>query len=190
METTSKTIPDVLIYEMVDGEPIYYRGYKRYLSGEAQLDELMGSSYLQSKIVTRLVLKLGAILDPEEYEILVSEIGLQFTDNSWRAADLAIFRKEALKEAPLNNKYLRVPPEVVLEVDTKADLESIPYSYSYFHKKTEQLLEHGARKVIWIYTETKKVMIAEPDTAWRIVNWDSDVEVLDGLTINVAGFVQ
>jgi hypothetical protein len=57
-ESTVQSIPKSLIYEMVDGKPIYYRGYQEYLSGEKQLEELIGSSHIQSFIVTRLVIML------------------------------------------------------------------------------------------------------------------------------------
>lgn len=48
MESAVKAIPEVLVYEMVDGKPICYKGYKDYLSGDKQIDELMGSGYLQA----------------------------------------------------------------------------------------------------------------------------------------------
>ena len=34
-----QNIPEVLIYEMIDGQPIYYRGYNEYLKGTKQLSE-------------------------------------------------------------------------------------------------------------------------------------------------------
>jgi len=62
-ESTVRSIPKSLFYEMVDGKPIYYRGYQDYLSGKKQLEELMGSSFIQSMIVTRIVIALGSLLD-------------------------------------------------------------------------------------------------------------------------------
>lgn len=55
MESAIQKIPDSLIYEMVNGSPIYYKGYRDYLNGDKQIEELMGSSILQSLIISRLV---------------------------------------------------------------------------------------------------------------------------------------
>ena len=59
MDRNVQNIPSELIYEMDNGTPIYYRGYKDFLNGSKQLDELMGSSFLQSDIITQLVILLG-----------------------------------------------------------------------------------------------------------------------------------
>ena len=45
-KTRIQTIPKELIYEMVDGKPIYYKGYKEYLNNSKQLDEIMGRGRL------------------------------------------------------------------------------------------------------------------------------------------------
>ena len=55
MNNAVQNIPERLIYEMVADKPIYYKGYKEYLKGEKQIEELTGSSYLQSLIITKLV---------------------------------------------------------------------------------------------------------------------------------------
>lgn len=41
MSTAVQKIPDILIYEMVKGQPIYYKGYQDYLNGTKQIAELM-----------------------------------------------------------------------------------------------------------------------------------------------------
>ena len=189
-ESTVQTIPESLIYEMVDGQPIYYRGYQDYLSGEKQLEELMGSSFIQSMIVTRLVIALGGLLDSKKYEILTNELGLQFKNKSWRAADIAICRKEDLRAVALDNKYLGVPPQIVIEIDTKADLSEVPDSFSYYQKKTDQLLDFGVEKVIWIFTDTKKVMVAEPNQNWQISPWNKEVQVIDNVVVTLQKLVE
>lgn len=37
MSTTVKDIPGSLVYEMIDGSPIYYQGYKEYLKGKKSI---------------------------------------------------------------------------------------------------------------------------------------------------------
>lgn len=63
MQNAVQNIPENLIYEMVDGVPIYYKGYKDYLNGTTEIEELMGSSYLQSLIISKLVYYLMSRLD-------------------------------------------------------------------------------------------------------------------------------
>ena len=80
MDRNVQNIPSELIYEMDNGTPIYYRGYKDFLNGSKQLDELMGSSFLQSDIITQLVILLGINLS-KKFKVLTNEVGLQFSTN-------------------------------------------------------------------------------------------------------------
>lgn len=189
MEGAVKTIPEVLIYEMVDGKPIYYKGYKDYLSGEKQIDELRGSSYLQALIGTQLVILLSKLLDLKQYQIISNEVGLKFGNKSWRAADLAIYEKKTLKGVPKVNKYLEVPPRIVIEIDTKADLEEIRNPLGYYHEKTDQLLDFGVDKVIWIFTDTQKVMTARQYEDWQTTDWNKDVEIMEGIKVNIVRII-
>ena len=183
MESAVQEIPKSLIYEMVQGKPIYYKGYKDYLKGKKQLEQLMGSSKFQSFLVTELIFLIRTFLG-KDYFIFSNEIGLQFSKNSWRAADIAVIRKSESEE--INDKYLSTPPEYVIEIDTKADLKEIENPLGYYQEKTEDLIKFGVKKVIWIFTDTKKIMVAEKDSKkWEIIDWDQDVEFIEGLNINI-----
>lgn len=183
MTSATQKIPESLIYEMVNGKPIYYKGYQDYIKGRKQLEQLMGSSKIQSFIITELVFLIRTLLG-KEYFVLSNEIGLQFEKKSWRAADIAVIKKEKLKK--LDNKYLDSPPEYVIEIDTKADLNQIENPLSYYQQKTNELLEFGVKRIIWIFTDTEKVMIANKDSKkWEILDWDQAIEIIPNLTINV-----
>lgn len=175
---------------MVNGHPIYYRGYRKYLSGAIQIEALTGRSYLQGVIVTELVILLSRLSDPDTYRIISNEIGVKFAGKSWRAADITIFRSAALKDIPLENKYLEIPPEMAMEIDTKAHLEKIKNLLGYFQEKTDQLPGFGVKKVIWIFTDTQKVMIAVEDQDWKIVDWQNDIPVLEGVEVNIRQIVE
>lgn len=172
---------------MVEGKPIYYKGYKEYLKGKKQIEELMGSSYLQSLIITRLVFLLMSKLN-RKYLVLTNEVGLQLK-KGWRAADIAIIEKEQLKGVKKTNKYLNVAPKIIIEIDTKAALEEVKDSFGYFHKKTDELLNFGVERVIWIFTDSKKIMVAEKNKDWQVLNWSKDIEMIDGLTINIESLI-
>ncbi|MEM6321507.1 MAG: hypothetical protein AAF960_27865 [Bacteroidota bacterium] len=89
----------------------------------------------------------------------------------------------------LKNKYIEVPPVITIEIDTKADLSDLPESSSYYTKKTDQLLENGVQKIIWVFSATQKVMVAEKGEKWTIDNWTEDVSVLDKIYLNIANLL-
>ncbi len=183
-----KTIPDVLIYEMADGKPIYYNGYQEVMRGKKYAEEIMGSSFLQSLIISRLIRLLLTCL-PEVYKVLTNELGLQFSKKHWRAADIAIYHKEQLRNIPLQNKYLAVSPKIVFEIDTKADIEQFTTPLDYYYAKTDELLAFGVEKVIWIFTGAKKIMLAEPKKDWVVTNWDHDIHVIDDISVNISQII-
>lgn len=47
----AKPIPESLIYEIMDGKPLYYEGYKDVLANKKTSEEIMGVSGLQSFII-------------------------------------------------------------------------------------------------------------------------------------------
>ena len=77
-----KDIPKTLIYEEVNGVPIFYKGYKDYLSGQVELEEIMGSSKIQSFLVVELIFFLKMHF-AEMYYVLANALGLQFGKNSF-----------------------------------------------------------------------------------------------------------
>lgn len=189
MEIAVQNIPKNLIYEMVDGQPIYYKNYQDYLNGTKQIDELMGSSLLQSLIISRFVFLLQTKLGVE-YEILTNEIGIQFEKKSWRAADIAIVKASEIEKIDATNKYLGFPPDVVIEIDTKAELKEIKNPLGYYHQKTDELLKFGVNKVIWIFTETEKIMVAQKDENWETGTWDNEINVIDDCNIIISDLLK
>ncbi len=188
-DRTPPDVPDVLVYEMSCGTPIYYHGYKACLNGDKSMEELMGSGYLQVFLIMAIIKQLLAEL-PNAYQVFTNEIGLILKKGDWRALDIAIYRKDALKDVPLENKYLQIPPEIAIEIDTKADLENFTTAMDYVHEKTDDLLAFGIRKVIWIFTNSRKVMVAGGGEKWVTMGWDEPVQVMKDIKLNLADMVQ
>ena len=184
MKNVVENIPKSLIYEMVDGKPIYYKGYRAFLLGENKSGEPMGSSLLQSMIITRLVILLYKHFE-QDYYILTNELGLQFSKGNWRAADIAIYKKSQIEPDKITNKYTKIPPKIVIEIDTKAEIEEVKDTFTYYNLKTDQLLEFGVEKVIWIFTDSQKVMLATKDKNWELLSWEKQINVLEDLQINL-----
>lgn len=177
-------VSEALIYEMLDGQPIYYRGWREVLNNEKTIEQITPSSLLQGYLVGEIFAILHAQLR-KQYILTTNEIGLKFDKNDWRAADIAIFPKGALTS--LYNKYANERPSIVIEVDTKADAENLA---TYYRDKTKHLHQHGIQKVIWVYTETEQIMIAEPNKHWEIFDWTETVEVVEGVGFNVGEILE
>ena len=184
-EKTRKKIPKALIYEMRYGSPIYYRDYDKVLSGEKKLEEVVGSSGLQFWIIDLIVRFLHKSLDSRKYQLGYNEAGFKFAPRSWYNLDIGIWEKEEIKPFLKRNELVPIPPLVVIEVDTKADLRKFTTPQDYFHRKTQDLLDHGVERVIWIFTKDKKVWIAERGSPWLIVDWNYEIPIVEGLSFNL-----
>lgn len=173
----ARKIPPYLIYEVMDGKPIYYKGYKEVLSGEKTIDEIMPSSFFQVMIVSVIVRFLNLKL-PKGFMVGTNESGLHLGKNVNFANDIQIIDKSLIKDF-YSNKYLDIPPRIVIEVDTKADMGKFESPDEYFYRKTQKMLDFGVEKVIWVMTGTRKIMIAENQKPWLIVDWNIEIEVMD-----------
>lgn len=182
---SARSISPALVYEMWDGKPIYYKGYKDVLAGKKTIEEVMSCSDLQGVLVYLIGLYIGNQLNRKKYLISSNESGLHLALNSNLGNDLAIFEKE--KVGKLKGKFFDVPPKVVIEVDIKADVADFAMKLDgYLIQKSQKLLDFGVDKVIWIITDAQKVYIIDRnDPTWYIVNWSEPIAVLDDCTLNI-----
>ena len=177
-------IPDHLIYEMDEGQPIYYKGYKDYfnLNGTKQNEETMPDSSLQAWLKIHLsALLIAMLLKNPSYVVTGGEQGLSLKKKSWRGADVAIFHR---KNFILDNKYSKKPPEIVIEINIKGDFSSNDKIHEYFERKNSQLLEFGVKKIIWLFTETEFIMSLTKDGEEHF-KWNDDIPVMEGVSFNV-----
>lgn len=186
----AKKIPASLIYEIIDGKPIYYKGYREVLGGTKKISEIMGSSNLQSTIIEYMLMILFKNLDLGKYRILTNKTGLHLSKGSNLSGDIIIYEKENLPIKSADKHYISVPPKIQIEVDIDADIEDFDTPNAYIHLKTDKLLAFGVEKVIWVISESKKVMIATKDENWQIANWHQDIEVIEGISFNIGQYLQ
>ena len=168
-------IPAVLRYEELDGRTLYRKGYRDVLAGTKTYSEIMGSSSLQALLVSLIHAELSRELSPD-YIAVVSEPGLHIAHNTNVANDIAIFRLNQIGR--FNKKYFSIPPEYVIEVDVKIDIDMTEYGTyeAYIFHKTQAMLDFGVGIVIWVTTEgPRKILIAQPGQDWRVTNWESVV---------------
>ncbi|EDP74246.1 Uma2 family endonuclease [Hydrogenivirga sp. 128-5-R1-1] len=184
-----KKIPENLVYEILGNKKIYYKDYKKVLSGELPPEAVMGSSDLQAWIIDTIIRFLHLNLNYKKYKVLANEVGYFYTpkrQGKWLNLDIAVVSKEKLKKP--EGTYLKVPPEVVIEVDTKADLSKM--GDNYYIEKTDKLLKSGIKKVIWILTNPQKIIVAEKGKNWIITEYNSNIEVLDGIVLNLENLLK
>lgn len=183
-----RKVPDALVYETMDGEPLYYRGYKDVMSGKKTIEEIMGSSTLQFVLGNYFIRLLAKHLDEDGFYIAASEAGVHINHRDNMANDIAVYESGVLTPDRINDRYANVPPKFAIEIDIKADLSN-PKHYDYVNLKTQKLLDFGTEKLIWVFTETHKVMIAPKNEDWSIMDWNKDIELITGVQFNIGKYL-
>ncbi|QMW02663.1 Uma2 family endonuclease [Spirosoma foliorum] len=177
-------IPSYLIYETLNGRPLYRKGYKEVLAKRKTPGEIMGCSDLQVIIVSALHLYLGNHVNRKAYWVVTNEPGLHIQLGDNLSNDIAVYEKE---KVTVKGKFFDVAPKVVVEVDIKVDLEAFPaMEQDYVYEKTQAMLNFGTERVIWITTKSRKVFVATKGETWITLDWAATIPVLDAVTLNVA----
>lgn len=183
-----RKVPDYLVYEVMDGKPIYYRGYQSVLNKTKKLEDIMGCSSLQAELITYLLRILFRAFDEKKYRILTNEIGSHIDTNNNLSNDIAIFDKAVLTADKINRKYPNVPPKIAIEIDTEADVSELT-GFGYIYKKSKKLLDFGVERIIWIMINTQTVTVIEQGRDWQVREWNTDIELIDGHTFNIAQYL-
>jgi hypothetical protein len=184
-----KEIPEALVYEIIDGRKLYYKGYKDVLSKKKKKEDIMGSSTLQGYIIFYLLKICYRFLDENKYIFLTNESGIHLEKSNNLSSDISIFEKSILTPNQVNENYAVVAPRIVIEVDIKIHL-FMEDDFVYIDKKTKKLLEFGVEKVIWILSKSKSILIATKDEDWIIRNWNKDTELIDGQLFNIGKYLR
>ena len=180
-----RNIPEALIYEILDGKPLYRKGYRQVLNGTKTLEEIMPTSTLQSAILSYLLRLIFRHYAEDRYFVLTNEPGLHLNKRLNLAGDILIFDKQVLRPEDIDRHYAKVPALVHLEVDIAADTADMS-DMEYVTEKTRRLLAFGTQKVIWIFTAVKTVLVAEPGHSWQTLDWNTPVEIGNGASFHLA----
>ena len=173
--TRRKKIPESFIYEIMDGKPLYYKGYKKAIRNNLNAESIMGASTLQAFIVAYLVRFLYQAFD-NNYLIFTGEPGLHVNHKNNLTGDILVYDKKTFPSSKISRQYADVPAELQIEVDITAELEDMSET-GYIKRKTDVLLEFGTNEVIWIFTSTQQVLAAEKDKDWLWINWNKRVQL-------------
>ena len=173
----TETIPAGLIFEELDGRPLYRKGYKEMLETNSSPEE-MGSSFLQGLIVRIVSTYIAQILENIPYWVVSGETGLHVSRGNNLANDVAVFDKVLIKDL-FSKKYADVPPKVVIELDVKIEAEQFPDENAYISLKSEKMIGFGTERVIWILTDERKIMAIDRSKKWSVYGWEESVPVFD-----------
>lgn len=183
-------VPESLIYEVLDGRALYYQGYRDVLEGRKTAEEIMGSSTLQWVLVSYFMELMILTLDRKKYRFASNEAGVQLDHRSNLSHDVAIYDRTVLTPDKINKKYASVSAVVAVDIDVKADLSN-EADRNYVNLKTRKLLDFGTDKVLWVFTDSQQVMVAERTAdAWLTMDWHRDLELHDGQLFNIGAYLQ
>jgi Uma2 family endonuclease len=184
-----KEIPEALVYEIIDGRKLYYKGYKDVLSKKKKIEDIMGASGLQSFIIQYILKMLFTKVNSDIYYFFTNEIGTHLSKNTNLSGDVYIIEKSKLPASKINTHYLDIPPKIAIEVDIRIDL-SDEKDFEYTFTKTQKLLDFGVEKVIWIFSKMHKVIIATKEEDWIVKDWNKDIELIDGQSFNIGKYLK
>ena len=182
-------MPDILVYEELNGRRLYRKGYKKFLNHTKTIEEIMGCSSLQAAIVSVLLSYLYRQIEDEGYEIMTNEAGLHVSLGNNLSSDIIVYKREDFLKYRLDNHYFDAAPKIVIEVDVKIEVEDTDAT-EYWTKKTETLLNFGVEKVIWFFSEDKKMIIAEQNKDLLIQDWTNDFDLMPNHTLNIEQMIE
>jgi Uma2 family endonuclease len=185
-------IPDYLVYETIDGNPIYYRGFKEVIKKLKTPEEIMGCSSLQGILISCLLKFLYKSLDETKHTLVTNEIGFHLQKKTNLSADIAIYDFGTLKNAPHNHKYLEVAPLAIIEIDTKADTADVAnvLNYNYYYQKTQKLFDFGVQEIFWIFTDTQQILCAKPKQDWLTISWEKEILLLETYRLSLPELIK
>ena len=191
LEETKKEviISEQLVYEELNGRKLYRKGYKNVINQTKTIEEIMGCSSLQGTIVSVLLSFLYRNIEDLGYEIITNEIGLHVSLGNNLSSDIIIYNHNDFIQYRIDEHYFDVAPKMVIEVDVKIDLEKNS-DVDYIAEKTQTLFDFGVKRVIWVFTAKKKVVLAQPNQDWIIRDWSKDFDIIEGHAINLMGMIE
>ena len=181
-----RKVPEYLVKEVIDGKKFYYPGYKQVVSGKKNLDDIMGWSALQGFIVSYFTEMLMKHLNLKKYKVIPGETGNHLGYRNNLSLDIAIFERSVLTPDKVTTKYVDVPAYCVVEIDVQAEWEEGNMSdVEFIGLKTNKLFDFGTQKLIWVLSKSKKIIVAEPNKHWSIIDWNEDIALIENITFNV-----
>jgi hypothetical protein len=185
-----KNVPDYLIYEIMDGKPIYYKGYRDVLNKLKQPEEIMGCSNLQWVILSHLAEMIYMVnFASKKYWVAINEPGLHLNTGNNLSGDILVYNKADFQPSDFKVKYSDKPAFIHIEVDVTADFVNDMDSHLYLQKKINKLMDFGTQKIIWIFSATKQVLVVTKKEEWHWADWNKSIELVEGQNFNIGEYL-
>ena len=187
-----RKIPAYLISELIDGIPFYYRGYRAVLNKTKKLEDIMADSGLQFVLKEHISDRLKAGLDRKKYLLGSGDVGNHIDRRNNLGLDVVVFEKSVLTPDKITTRYIDVPAKMVVEIDVNVELpdKKTDLFEEYVVRKVNRLFAFGTEKVVWVFSKSKKVISATPNAPWQISNWNDDVELMNGIVMNIDRYLK
>jgi hypothetical protein len=182
-------IPKQLIYEELNGQIFYRKGYQDVLNKTKTIEEIVGNSRPKSVIMSVLLHYLYNNIEADGYTVIPYEVGLQDSQNNILCVNIALYQNEVIIKHSFNEYYFLIAPKIVIEVDISIELENIA-DLGYVSRKTQALFDFGVEQVFWIFTNNKKILIAKPNEDWIFRDWTKDVPLIAGHSFNLMRLIE
>ncbi len=179
-----RNIPPAFIYEMLDGKPIYYKGTHEAIRQKLSPESVAGTVRRQAYLLDLINSLFHHSLDKKQYRSASGGVGIQLERQSFVASDIVIYRADD-RDKMFLDEFFDFPPTVAIQMGTKAELADFDDPMNYFMDKTNRLLNFGVEKVLWIFTKSQKIWLAQPGKNWETMGWEQTVEVLPGCNLNL-----
>lgn len=180
--------PKQLVYETLNARKLYRRGFNEVVNQTKTIEEIMRRSSLQSNIISILLKYLYMHTSEIDYEIFTNEIGLDISQDNNLSSDIVIFDADDALQYQFDGHYFHVAPKIAFQVDVKIELGDTNV-VEYLREKNKVLFDFGVERVVWIFTEDKKILLAQPNRVWLMSNWSKDTELLEGHKINLQNMI-
>jgi hypothetical protein len=191
-KVAKKKIPDYLVKDEIDGIRFYYRNYKDILNKKENTEETMGCGAIQWVIIEYLLEVIYASDLRKKYRVATNESGNHLALNNNLSFDIALYDREKLTAEAITKKYVQgIAPHTVIEVDTDISLDETGFATAedYTFLKTRKLMQYGTQKVIWIFTNSQKIVVAE-GKVWQIYDFTQTIQLFDNVEFNLDEFLK
>jgi len=187
-ELIGHQVPSFLVREILDGQAIYYKGYRDVLTGRRPFEEVLGDSSEKLALIEYLTRLFLAGPDRHRYRIITNEARLMIDDRNDISGDIQLFDAAAFPAKKEKSPYAVVAPAVHVEVDLNIEADNLTQE-EYIDRKTSLLLGFGTARVIWIFTDSKKIIIATREGEQKL-DWWEEVALTERVKFNLGEFLQ
>lgn len=186
----SEKIKSNLVFEIFESRPIYFSKYKEVLNGNLDENEITFSSSLKGFICNYLLNILFEKLDLNNFIPLTGRTIIHIDNKNNLSSDIIILDKNIFNVKDADHNYINKSPKIYFQININADTEDFGSPDNYVFKKTEKLLNFGVEKVIWIMSDSKKVIVATKNANWEVIDWYKQIGIMDGIYFNIGEYLK